>query len=578
MNKPILAPKDYAPIVLFTYARLEHTKRTIDALLKNDGYELHDLIIFSDAARMPSVENDVYAVREYLKTISGFRTVTIHYRPYNFGLAKSIIEGVTEVISERDKIIVLEDDMVTSPYFLSYMDESLDRFKDDDRIISIHGYIYPVCEKLPETFFLPGADCWGWATWKRGWALFNPDGRSLLDQLKQRHLIKKFDFGGANYFAAMLEGQIKGENNSWAIRWYASAFLANKLTLYPGKSLVNNIGNDGSGSHGSQSNAFEVSVSQTPVKVNDIEVKVSTEAYKAFQSYWFNQHSFLRRLLTSIFGYNNYIRLALAKKGSLFFFNRVIKRLTNSRPYFLGPYDSWLDAKKQSRGYDDPAILDKVFFGAINVRFGRIPYERDSVVFQEIQYSWQLLTTLLLSASTNEGNLSVLDFGGGLGTSYFQNIKFLKNLIKVHWGIVEQRNFVEVGKRYMEDNSLKFYLSVDDFLNVDVPQIALFSSVLQYLEFPYDVINSIKKFKPRFIVLDRTIVNATTQDSIYIQQVPDTVYFASYPCRSFSEKNILNSFSPEYSLMVKFESLPFPILSKISSSFSGYILERVIDL
>lgn len=177
------------PIALFTYARPDHAYRTVEALLGNPQAELTDLIIFSDSARSSDKEPAVDAVRAYLATISGFRSTTIHRRPHNLGLAQSIIQGVTQVLAEHDSVIVLEDDMVTSPHFLTYMNEALDLFANDERVISIHGYTYPVKQPLPEAFFLPGADCWGWATWRRGWALFNPDGQMLLDQLKRHNLL-----------------------------------------------------------------------------------------------------------------------------------------------------------------------------------------------------------------------------------------------------------------------------------------------------------------------------------------------------------------------------------------------------
>jgi hypothetical protein len=280
----------FAPIALFVYARPAHTRLTIEALLRNPEAEFSDLIIFSDAARSPDKLADVEEVRFYLKSIVGFRSVTIHHRPYNFGLAKSIIEGVTEVLSLHEHIIVLEDDLVTSPYFLKYMNEALEKYVDDDRVASIHGYVYPVKQTLPEAFFLRGADCWGWATWRRGWRLFNPNGQWLIDELKKQALINEFNFNGAYSFSNMLEGQIKGDNDSWAVRWYASAFLANKLTLYPGRSLVHNIGIDGSGTHCSQSNSHDSVLSSTAIDLRSIQVISSGIGSKAFKTFLRNSH------------------------------------------------------------------------------------------------------------------------------------------------------------------------------------------------------------------------------------------------------------------------------------------------
>ena len=287
-----------APIVVFTYNRPNHTQRTVESLLKNPLAKKSDLIIFSDAAPTPSQRQAVDEVRSYLSELSGFRSIKVIHRNKNFGLAESIIQGVTEVLQQSEKVIVLEDDMVVSPHFLKYMNEALGKFVDDDRVISVHGYVYPVDFELPEAFFLPGADCWGWATWRRGWALFNSDGQYLLDELVRRHLIQEFDYNGAYPFLNMLKDQIKGENDSWAIRWYASAFLTNKLTLYPGRSLVNNIGNDGSGTHCGDSDSMDAKLSETKINLNNIAVEPSQTGREAFEIFLRqSQKRLLHRLL-----------------------------------------------------------------------------------------------------------------------------------------------------------------------------------------------------------------------------------------------------------------------------------------
>ena len=294
-----------APIVIFVYNRPVHTRQALEALQKNALSSDSALLIYSDAAKSESQAEAVREVRKYIRTITGFRSVNIIERDRNWGLANSIIDGVTSVVNERGRIIVLEDDMVTSPYFLTYMNEALEKFADDDRVASIHGYVYPVTQPLPEAFFLPGADCWGWATWSRGWACFNGDGQFLLDELKRRKLIRAFDFNGAYSFSKMLEAQIKGDNDSWAVRWYASAFLTGKLTLYPGRSLVHNIGFDGSGEHCGATEVWATKLSTYPIDLNGIPVKASPAAWRAFEKHFRStqksgRHNLLQKLLSSI--------------------------------------------------------------------------------------------------------------------------------------------------------------------------------------------------------------------------------------------------------------------------------------
>lgn len=275
-----------APVTLFVYNRPDHTRRTVEALKKNILANESDLIVYSDAPKSEAQAANVQEVRKYIREIEGFKSLTVIERDTNFGLARSIIDGVTATVNKYRRIVVLEDDMVTSPYFLTYMNEALEKYADDDRVVSIHGYVYPVVQTLPEAFLLPGADCWGWATWSRGWACFNADGQFLLDELKRRKLIRSFDFNGAYPFSKMLEGQIKGTNDSWAVRWYASAFLAGKLTLYPGRSLVHNIGNDNSGTHCGESAGLDAQLSNTPINFSNICIEPSQEGRQAFEGFF----------------------------------------------------------------------------------------------------------------------------------------------------------------------------------------------------------------------------------------------------------------------------------------------------
>ena len=262
-----------APVALFVYNRPGHTRQTVEALLANTVANQTRLHVFSDAPKNEAVSPAVAEVRSYIRSIAGFKSVAIIERETNLGLARSIIDGVTHLCEEYGHVIVMEDDLVTSPYFLKFMNQGLDLYERDERVISIHGYVYPVMETLPETFFLRGADCWGWATWRRGWDLFEPDGKSLLQELKTHNLTQRFDFDGAHPYVRMLKNQIKGNNNSWAIRWHASAFLKNKLTLYPGRSLVHNIGTDNSGAHCSTTTVFAGEMADSPIAIELISVE-----------------------------------------------------------------------------------------------------------------------------------------------------------------------------------------------------------------------------------------------------------------------------------------------------------------
>lgn len=284
---PLLLESDMpSPIALFVYRRKDMTRQTVDALSKNAYAAQSDLLVFSDGPKSEADAEPVSRVREYVRSITGFRSVTVVESPGNKGLARSIIDGVTTVLKDHDAVIVLEDDMITSPHFLKYMNEGLDMYRKDDRVISIHGYVYPLKHSLPQSFFLRGADCWGWGTWKRGWDLFEPDGTRLLDELERRQLTRDFDYNGSYPFTQMLRDQIRGVNDSWAIRWQAAAFLKDKLTLYPGKSFVRNIGFDSSGTHSGVTDVYEAGLQAEAITLQRISVEEHAEARKYFEAYF----------------------------------------------------------------------------------------------------------------------------------------------------------------------------------------------------------------------------------------------------------------------------------------------------
>lgn len=278
----------YAPIALFVFNRADHTEETINALLKNEESAVSDLIIYSDAAKNIQQEPAVKAVRDYISKIKGFKKITIIEQENNLGLSTSIIKGVTSIVNKYGKIIVLEDDLIVGPYFLDFMNRSLAQYEHNDRVASIHGYIYPVTTQVPEVFFLKGADCWGWATWKRAWDIFEPDGLKLIARLKKMNLQNEFDFDGTYSYYQMLLDQSNGLNQSWAVRWYASAFLKDMLTLYPGRSQVQNIGLDNSGTHCSATEIYNTVITTKRVDNIYAEIKVNKDAREAFKLFFKN--------------------------------------------------------------------------------------------------------------------------------------------------------------------------------------------------------------------------------------------------------------------------------------------------
>jgi len=289
-----------APVALFVYNRPDHTARTLEALAANELASETDITIYCDGAKSAEAREAVEAARAVARAARGFRSVRTVERDSNMGLANSVITGVTQVCGERGRVIVLEDDLVTAPTFLRFMNDALDKYEQDERVGSIHGYWYPVDRAVPENFFLRGASCWGWATWSRGWRMFERDGAKLLADLRARRLTRTFDLDGSIPYTKLLESQISGRNDSWAIRWHASTFLAGLLQLSPGRSLVRNIGFDGSGTHCDDSAAFEVPLSDVAVRLPDIPVEQSEAARAALVRYYSSRYSLRRRIVSRL--------------------------------------------------------------------------------------------------------------------------------------------------------------------------------------------------------------------------------------------------------------------------------------
>lgn len=291
----------YSPILLFTYNRPIHTRQLVESLLANAESAESPLIIYSDAARDESAQLAVAEVRHFIRTISGFSSIEIIERKENLGLAHNIIDGVTTQIDRYGRVIVLEDDLIVAPYFLRFMNDALDMYKDEPRVGHIQACDFTGDTSLPDTFLIKWTGSWGWATWKRAWKHFNPDGKALLQQLEERRLTRTFDFNGTYRFTRMLRRQTEGKNNSWAIRWNASLFLADILSLNVGRSLVQNNGFDGSGTNCGGGGLYDSSLWQKPLPVERISpIAENQEARYAFAHYYHRTNCFWAKALRRI--------------------------------------------------------------------------------------------------------------------------------------------------------------------------------------------------------------------------------------------------------------------------------------
>lgn len=547
-----------APIVLFTYNRLWHTQQTVEALQRNLLASESELFIFSDGGKNEGDWKKVYAVREYLHTIDGFKKTHITEQKENKGLANSIIDGVTKIVNEYGRIIVLEDDLVTSKYFLQYMNDALKIYETCEEVACISGYTYPI-DTLPDTFFIKGTDCWGWATWKRGWDLFNANGKELLEQICSRGLEAEFDFENSYPYTQMLKDQINGKNNSWAIRWYASAFLNNKLCLYPKKTFVQNIGFDGSGTHCGNTQEFDakfITDYACPTKISTVE---DLQMRKRISDFLKPK----KRLIDLIFRKE---KVGDFRYVTFFDLLRINYGKRNKRKYgFFGDYSSWNEVAGLCPGYSNENILQKTLESTLKVKNGEAVFERDSFIFDEIQYSWGMLASLLKVGIESENTLNVLDFGGALGSHYFQNKNFLKPIKIKNWTVVEQKHYVNIGNEKIADDVLKFAYSVDEVNNANV---LILSGVLQYLPDPYEWLEKFVSKKVPYIILDRIAFSTEGRDRLTLQKVPPEIYEADIPVWFLNKNEVFSMIQKKYKLIAEFQDT-IDVVEEIPSVFSG---------
>ena len=277
---------ELAPVVLFTYSRIDHTKKTVESLKTNILASQTKLYIVSDGARGESDMESVRSVREYCKTISGFAEVRLICRKKNFGLGRNIISGLNQIFRKYDRAIILEDDIVTSPMFLSFMNLALNRYKDNTEVMSISGYVAPFDKTdVPDFFFSYWFECWGWATWKKRWEKFERNPRNLIRNTNRKE-IKYINVNGTSpdMWDQVIENYLR-RRYTWAIFNHITICKERGLVLYPRDTYCQNIGFDGTGENCDASNEYHVLLKRSDQKeiVLPKRCNVSKQAIRNFE-------------------------------------------------------------------------------------------------------------------------------------------------------------------------------------------------------------------------------------------------------------------------------------------------------
>ncbi|SOD18652.1 glycosyltransferase [Pedobacter xixiisoli] len=282
---------ELAPIVLFVYNRPQHTLKVLEALSKNPLAQQSALYIFADGAKPNATEEQLAKItetRQAIKSKDWCKEIHIVSQEKNIGLAASILSGVGKIIDKHGRVIVLEDDVEVSPYFLNYMNQALELYRDDEKAMHISSFV-PVgigAEKLPDTYFLRCMSCWGWATWARAWKKNVTDSNELYLRLKKEKAFNKFTMNNRLSVIKDLKLNIENKTKTWAVNWHASIFLHQGLCLYPKQALSAQIGLDASGMHCGNDDLklFDVTLANT-TNIYRVEVQENKYALKYFMRF-----------------------------------------------------------------------------------------------------------------------------------------------------------------------------------------------------------------------------------------------------------------------------------------------------
>lgn len=537
-----------SPILFLIFNRPLQTNVVFEEIKKVKPLKLY---LCADGPRINNKSDQVKCneVRKIVQKIDWDCEYHVLFRDENLGCKQSVSKGIDWFFENEEEGIIIEDDIVPNETFFRFCDEMLDLYRNEKKISSICGF-NPIqnnnnIEKKTSYFFSRYNDIWGWATWKRSWMLYDKDLKSWPLNKGKIFETEKNRF---HYWNNIFKNVYLGKIDTWDHQWTYTGILNNTYCIIPCVNLIENIG-------------FDIDATHTKIKDGKLsEVKSKNLDFPLSHPLEIKNNSIYDDLL-----YQKILINKVTLSHYIYNFKNFIANIINKVKYVLsnynnnkqdivkweGNYINWKVASDLSKGYSNSQILEKCKESLLKVKNGEAVYERDSIIFNEIHYSWPVTANLLKIGLENNSNLCVLDYGGSLGSSFYQNLDFLSGLSTLNWCIVEQENFVKCGIENFQNNKLSFYYDLNSFFSKNFPNVVLFSSVLQYLENPYDLLNKLIEKEIKYIIFDITTFIDSEDDVITIQTVKPPIYDASYPCWFFNKEQLikfflLNNYDLEY--------------------------------
>jgi putative methyltransferase (TIGR04325 family) len=554
-NQPALIP-----VVLFAYSRTTHLARVLRCLRDN---RVPLLEVFADGARNSGDADRVAAARAMLRAID-WCEVRLVERKDNLGLGQNILAGVTEVAARHDAFIVWEDDLIATPGTYAWLSAVLRRYADDDRVMSVTGWTHPriTPARLGASPYFDGrAECWVWGTWARAWrGMVEENAREKLAQAAHRGI--KPDAYGAD-----LPPMARAEErqNIWAVRWLYHHLQHGGLCVRPPWSMVEHIGLDALATNAQHATAW----TNPPLRAAPPipEKWPQPTENPACRSLWRAANpSGLKGFWAKV--------LPMGRRILLRFLPRPVRRELRRLRFgsiYRGNFSNWGQAQAASRGYADTTILKKVIEATRAVRDGQALWERDTVLFNIPIANEPLLRALRSAAKANGGDLNVVDFGGALGSTWWQHRDWLEGITVSRWSIVEQPALVSAGQQEFSVGPLRFYPTMEECCANENPSVLLLSSVLPYLQDPHRFIAGIRSFPFRRVIIDRTGMVTRGPDRLTVQRVPPAIYAASYPCWFFDRAQLIENFGPDW---VVTDEWTTDDAVDIDAQYRGFVLAR----
>jgi putative methyltransferase (TIGR04325 family) len=563
------------PILLIVFNRIETTVKVFDVIKRIKPLEL---FIAADGHRLniPGEVNRCEEVRSYLlNNIDWECEVKTLFNDINLGCGKAVSRAIKWFFSYVNEGVIIEDDCILDQSFFRFSEEMLSKYRNDESV-GLIGSVYLRSDNVDITesyYFSIYPEIWGWATWKR---VIEKYDFEMLDwgRINKNRFLKKIlhksEF--VNYWKPIFDLTFEKKIDTWDYQLVFSCWLNNFLTIIPSKNLVENIGLNSFGTHFSDVSTVFGSLMKESLDFPLIEQTIIKQNEKKDYHTQVTAFGLIKKKSKVSVLFITIIRIIKKSIAVLFEFWKT-KDNINDVLNWKGNFLDWEIALHESTGYDSNEIIQKCKSSINKVINNEAVYERDSFVLEFKDYSWPLVSGLLMAALDHNKKLNVLDFGGSLGSTFFQVKDLLEPSVELFWNVVEQKKFVDEGKDTFENDKLKFYYTIQECLKNNNCNVAVLSSVMQYLEEPYQPLNELVQCRIDYIIIDRTLFIKGDKPVITVQTVPESIYKASYPCWLLNENELIDSFNRSYKIIAEFDS-KIDSCNYENTYYKGFILKR----